>query len=63
MFQEYKVVYKGTDIFFFAHSLRSARYHMLKCVNSLRAKGEKCKVYCLNYSNFGEKWIPDMDIS
>lgn len=54
--QEVKIEYNQEKVFFFQHSFKSALEHANDFVK--RNKGKfKMKLFVLNRSNFGEKWI------
>lgn len=54
--QEVKIEYNDQELFFFAHTFKSALDHANDFVK--RNKGKfKMKVFLLNTSSFGEKWI------
>ena len=53
--QEYKIEYDGHKVFFFEHGLMSARGHAKRFVK--RNYGLDMRVYTLNRSSFGEKWL------
>lgn len=55
--KEVKIEYNNREVFFFAHSFKTALEHANDFVE--RNKGKfKMKVFLLNTSNFGEKWLP-----
>lgn len=58
MKQEYKIVKDGFEVFYFAHSLKSAYEWAIesfnRCIES--KKYSKVSLYGLNRSQFGEKW-------
>lgn len=59
--QEVKIEYNKEKVFFFAHSFKSAYEHANDFVERNQGKFEM-KLFLLNSSNFGEKWILDKTI-
>lgn len=54
--QEAKIEYNNQKVFFFAHSFKTALEHANDFVERNKGKFEM-KLFVLNESNFGEKWI------
>ena len=54
--QEIKIEYNDNKVFFFAHSLKTASDHAEDFIKRNIGKFEM-KVYTLNTSNHGEKWL------
>ncbi len=54
--QEVKITYNKGEIFFFAHGFKSAIEHSEEYINRNKNKIDM-KVYYLNSSNFGNKWV------
>lgn len=54
--QEVKIECNGNNFFFFAHSFKTAMDHANEFVKRNKGKFEM-KLFVLNESNFGEKWL------
>lgn len=54
--QEVKIEYDGNEVFFFNHSFKTAMQHALDFIERNKDKFIM-KLYILNESSFGEKWI------
>lgn len=54
--QEFKIEYDNAEVFFFQHSLKTAFEHANAFIERNKGKFEM-KLFRLNRSNFGEKWI------
>jgi hypothetical protein len=54
--QEIKIEYNKEKVFFFEHSFKTALKHANDFVKRNKGKFEM-KLFVLNESNFGEKWI------
>lgn len=54
--QEVKIEYDGTKVFFFQHSFKTALEHANDFIERNKGKFEM-KLFLLNKSNFGEKWL------
>lgn len=56
--QEVKIEFNGNDVFFFEHTFKSAYEHARDFIERNKDQFEM-KVFLLNTSCFGEKWILD----
>jgi hypothetical protein len=54
--QEVKIGYNKEEVFFFKHSFKTAMGHAKDFVRRNKGKFEM-KLFVLNESNFGERWI------
>ena len=54
--QEIKIEYDNKEVFFFKHSFKTALQHAKEFVKRNKGKFEM-KLFVLNESNIGEKWI------
>lgn len=54
--QEVKIEYNNVEVFFFEHGFKTAFGHANDFVKRNKRKF-KMKLFLLNVSNFGEKWI------
>lgn len=54
--QEVKIEYNQKEVFFFQHSFKTALEHANDFIQRNKGKFEM-KLFMLNASNFGERWI------